>query len=101
MARQGRSYSCRIADVLRPGGRFVMREVIVAADPAAAVTPLSPDHDRPSQKAGLAAWLATWRKLLHDTLHEPIEQRHGERGVTVGGAVDHAFGNERTSTRRR
>jgi tRNA (cmo5U34)-methyltransferase len=48
---------CRIADILRPGGRFVMGDVIVPADPADAVTPLSPDYDLPSSKGDLVIWL--------------------------------------------
>ena len=47
----------RVADVLRSGGRFVMGDVVVPDDPAAAVTPLSPDYDLPSTARDLARWL--------------------------------------------
>jgi tRNA (cmo5U34)-methyltransferase len=47
----------RVADVLRPGGRFVMGDVVVPDDPAAAVTPLSPGYDLPSSAEDLADWL--------------------------------------------
>ena len=47
----------RVANVLRPGGRFVMGDVIVPADPADAITPLSPDYDLPSAIDELMEWL--------------------------------------------
>jgi tRNA (cmo5U34)-methyltransferase len=48
----------RVARVLRPGGRFVLGDVVVPADPADAVTPLTADHDRPSTLADQLRWLA-------------------------------------------
>jgi tRNA (cmo5U34)-methyltransferase len=48
----------RVAGVLRPGGRFVLGDVVVPVDPADAVTPLTPDHDRPATLAEQLAWLA-------------------------------------------
>jgi tRNA (cmo5U34)-methyltransferase len=48
----------RVAAVLRPGGRFVLADVVVPEDPADAVTPLSEGHDRPSTLADQLAWLA-------------------------------------------
>ncbi|MEX0674191.1 MAG: hypothetical protein WD067_05415, partial [Gaiellaceae bacterium] len=42
---------------LRPGGRFVLGDVVVPADPADAVTPLSPDFDLPDTGADQLAWL--------------------------------------------
>lgn len=47
----------RIAAVLRPGGRFVMGDVVVPEDPADAVTPLTPDYDMPSTVEDLLMWL--------------------------------------------
>ena len=47
----------RVAGVLAPGGRFVLGDVIVPVDPADAVTPLTPDHDRPDTVADQLAWL--------------------------------------------
>jgi tRNA (cmo5U34)-methyltransferase len=48
----------RIASVLRPGGRFVLADVVVPDDPADAVTPLDPGFDLPDtvpdQLRGLA-----------------------------------------------
>ncbi len=48
----------RIAQVLRPGGRFVLGDVIVPVDPADAVTPGLEGHDRPSTVADQLRWLS-------------------------------------------
>ncbi len=45
----------RVAQVLRPGGRFVLGDVVVPDD---AVTPLTSDHDRPSTVADQLRGLA-------------------------------------------
>jgi tRNA (cmo5U34)-methyltransferase len=48
----------RIAGVLRPGGRFVLGDVVIPVDPADAVTPVTYGHDRPSTLAEQLQWLA-------------------------------------------
>jgi tRNA (cmo5U34)-methyltransferase len=48
----------RIAAALRPGGRFVLGDVVIPEDPRDARTPLSEDYDRPSTTADQLAWLA-------------------------------------------
>jgi len=48
----------RVAHVLRPGGRFVLGDVVIPFDRANAVTPLTSDHDRPSTLADQLQWLA-------------------------------------------
>ncbi len=48
----------RVADVLAPGGRLVLGDVVVPADPAQAVTPLDPEIDRPDTVAAQLRWLA-------------------------------------------
>ena len=48
----------RIAGVLRPGGRFVLGDVVIPVDQPDAVTPLTSDHDRPSTLADQLRWLA-------------------------------------------
>jgi tRNA (cmo5U34)-methyltransferase len=48
----------RIAVALRPGGRFVLGDVVIPVDPGDAVTPISDDYDRPSTTADQLAWLA-------------------------------------------
>ena len=47
----------RVARILRPGGRFVMGDVVIPDDPADSVTPLSPDYDLPSTTEDLVGWL--------------------------------------------
>jgi tRNA (cmo5U34)-methyltransferase len=47
----------RIAGVVRPGGRFVLGDVVIPVDPADAVTPLTGGHDRPSLLADQLGWL--------------------------------------------
>jgi tRNA (cmo5U34)-methyltransferase len=47
-----------IAGVLRPGGRFVLGDVVVPVDPGDAVTPVTDDFDRPSTLAEQLEWLA-------------------------------------------
>ena len=48
----------RIASVLRPGGRFVLADVVVPDDPAEAVTPLDPGYDLPDTVPDQLRWLA-------------------------------------------
>jgi SAM-dependent methyltransferase len=48
----------RVAGVLRPGGRFVLGDVVIPTDPADVVTPISDDYDRPSTLADQLEWLA-------------------------------------------
>jgi tRNA threonylcarbamoyl adenosine modification protein (Sua5/YciO/YrdC/YwlC family) len=47
----------RLRDVLRPGGRFVLADVIRPQDPADALTPLSDGYDKPSTIADQLRWL--------------------------------------------
>ncbi|HVT41743.1 MAG TPA: class I SAM-dependent methyltransferase [Acidimicrobiales bacterium] len=47
----------RVAGVLRPGGRFVVGDVVVPDDPADAVTAVAPDHGGLSSLAELLGWL--------------------------------------------
>lgn len=47
----------RICDVLRPGGRFVLGDVIIPEDPADVVTPIDGDFDKPSTVDDQLAWL--------------------------------------------
>lgn len=48
----------RVAAVLRPGGRFVLGDVVVPDDPGDAVTPLDAVEDRPSTIAAQRTWLS-------------------------------------------
>ncbi|SBW25882.1 class I SAM-dependent methyltransferase [Protofrankia symbiont of Coriaria ruscifolia] len=47
----------RIAALLRPGGRFVLADVIVPDDPRDAVTPVHDVHDKPSRLPDQLEWL--------------------------------------------
>jgi tRNA (cmo5U34)-methyltransferase len=63
-----RDLFARIADALRPGGRFVLADVIVPERPEDAVTPCTPDFDLPDRLGDQLEWLrgagfaaeATW-----------------------------------------
>ena len=46
----------RVAQVLRPGGRFVLGDVVVPADPADAVTRVTGEHDRPVTTDQYVRW---------------------------------------------
>ena len=48
----------RVAATLADGGAFVLADVVVPEDPADAVTPVEPGHDRPSPLADQLRWLA-------------------------------------------
>jgi tRNA threonylcarbamoyl adenosine modification protein (Sua5/YciO/YrdC/YwlC family) len=47
----------RVRAVLGPGGRFVLADVVVPADPEEARTPLTPGFDRPSAVSDQLEWL--------------------------------------------
>ena len=57
----------RIASVLRPGGRFVLADVVVSDDPAHAVTPLDPSYDLPDTVPDQLRWLADAGLAAHTT----------------------------------
>jgi len=48
----------RVRDALTAGGLFVMGDVVVPDDPAAATTPLTPGYDSPSPLADQLRWLS-------------------------------------------
>lgn len=48
----------RAAGTLAPGGRIVLGDVVVPADPADVVTPIDGDYDTPSTAADQLRWLA-------------------------------------------
>jgi tRNA threonylcarbamoyl adenosine modification protein (Sua5/YciO/YrdC/YwlC family) len=48
----------RVGAVLSPGGRFVIADVVVPADPSETSTPLTPGFDRPSSVVEQLEWLA-------------------------------------------
>jgi tRNA (cmo5U34)-methyltransferase len=48
----------RVADRLKPGGRFVLGDVVVPDDPADVVTPIDGVYDKPSTISEQIGWLA-------------------------------------------
>ena len=52
-----RDLFARVRDVLAPGGRFVLGDVVVPVDPADAVIALTPGFDHPSSLADQLRWL--------------------------------------------
>jgi tRNA threonylcarbamoyl adenosine modification protein (Sua5/YciO/YrdC/YwlC family) len=48
----------RVRAVLGPGGRFVLADLVLPADPAAARTPFTPGFDKPSSVRDQVRWLA-------------------------------------------
>lgn len=47
----------RVRDRLRPGGRFVLADVVIPDDPHDVVTPVHSPHDKPSTVADQLSWL--------------------------------------------
>jgi tRNA (cmo5U34)-methyltransferase len=47
----------RVADALRPGGRFVLADVVIPEQREHAVTPLSPEYDLPERIDDQLRWL--------------------------------------------
>jgi len=47
----------RVRERLRPGGRFVLADVVVPDDPHDVVTPVDPPYDKPSRVADQLSWL--------------------------------------------
>lgn len=56
-AEEKRDLFARVKEVMSPGGRFVLADVIVPADPASAEVALSPGWDHPSPVAHQLRWL--------------------------------------------
>jgi tRNA (cmo5U34)-methyltransferase len=48
----------RVAERLRPGGRFVLGDLVVPDDPADVVTPIDGVYDQPSTVGEQLSWLA-------------------------------------------
>lgn len=48
----------RVADRLRPGGRFVLGDVVVPGDPVDVVTPIDGVYDQPSTIDDQVRWLS-------------------------------------------
>jgi len=51
----------RVRDSLAPGGRFVLADLVLPVDPAAARTPYTPGFDRPDSVADQVRWMKRGR----------------------------------------
>jgi tRNA threonylcarbamoyl adenosine modification protein (Sua5/YciO/YrdC/YwlC family) len=56
-ADEKRDLFARVREALTPGGRFVLADVVVPADPADATTSLTPGFDQPDSVADQLTWL--------------------------------------------
>jgi len=56
-ASRKRQLFSRLREIVKPGGCFVMADVVIPDDPGDAVTPLSPHIDRADRVTDLLAWL--------------------------------------------
>ena len=68
----------RIAEVLSPGGRFVLADLVVPDDPAEVVTPIDWVEDTPSSLEEQLGWLA------EAGLNTRIHWKHKDLAVVVG-----------------
>jgi L-threonylcarbamoyladenylate synthase len=57
-AEEKRDLFHRVREVLVPGGRFVIADVVEPVDPGDAPTPLTPGYDKPSPLQSQLKWLA-------------------------------------------
>jgi tRNA threonylcarbamoyl adenosine modification protein (Sua5/YciO/YrdC/YwlC family) len=74
-----RDLFARVREVLAPGGRFVLGDVIVPVDRADAVIPLSDGYDHPSPLADQLGWLASVGFDAH------VVWEHKDLAVVVAG----------------
>ena len=72
----------RVHAALRPGGRFVLADVVVPDDPADATVPLTPGFDRPSPLADQLRWLA------EAGFHARVSWAARDLAVVAADAVD-------------
>jgi tRNA (cmo5U34)-methyltransferase len=70
----------RVAAVLAPGGRLVIGDVVVPADPSDAVTPIDGDYDKPSSVPDQLRWLTA------AGLRSGVAWAHRDLAVLVGEA---------------
>jgi tRNA threonylcarbamoyl adenosine modification protein (Sua5/YciO/YrdC/YwlC family) len=71
----------RVRDALIPDGLFVLGDVVVPVDPAAATTPLTPGYDRPSPLVDQVRWLA------QAGLEPRVVWEHGDLAVVAARRI--------------
>lgn len=84
----------RVADLLIPGGRFVLADVVIPDDLADMVTPIDPDYDEPSSVSDQLAWLTA------AGLTASVRWKHRDLAVLVcdrPGSRPHGSGHETAS----
>ncbi len=70
----------RVQARLRPGGRFVLADVVIPGDPRDAVTPVHPQHDKPDSLADQLRW-------LHEAGLQPaVRWQHKDLAVLAASA---------------
>lgn len=76
----------RVAGALRDGGRFVLADVVIPADPTDAITPIDDGYDMPDSIADQLAWLerAGLRAGVH-WAHRDLAVMTADRPVRSGG----------------
>jgi tRNA (cmo5U34)-methyltransferase len=67
----------RVAERLRPGGRFVLADVVVPDDPRQAITPIDNVYDKPSRVDEQLRWLES------AGLHPELVWQRGDLAVIV------------------
>ena len=71
----------RVRDTLAPDGLFVLGDVVLPADPAAATTPLTPGYDRPSPLIDQVRW------LVAAGLEPRVVWEHGDLAVVAARRI--------------
>jgi tRNA (cmo5U34)-methyltransferase len=79
----------RVADRLRPGGRFVLGDVVVPDDPSDVVTPIDGVYDRPSSVNDQVQWLAA------AGLHAEVVWVRQDLAVMIADSPSDTRGSER------
>jgi tRNA (cmo5U34)-methyltransferase len=79
----------RVADRLRPGGRFVLGDVVVPDDPSDVVTPIDGVYDRPSSVNDQVQWLAA------AGLHAEVVWVRQDLAVIIADSPSDTRGSER------
>jgi len=85
-AAHKRDLFVRVGAALRPGGRFVLADVVVPEDPADVVTPIDAGYDMPSSVAEQLAWLAA------AGFEARVRWRRRDLAVLVGDRIATAAG---------
>src|ERR671936_429855 len=78
----------RVAEVLAPGGRFVLADVVVPERPEDAVIPCTPGFDLPDPVAPQLEWLRAADEVRPEAEHEPEQDPERRGRLRPEGAAD-------------